>query len=142
MIDLHDAGLAPYIIEDIARAGARVRMGFPVWLSPFLRSWVVAVTIGKTIYLSRAVSGWPVEQIERTMRHEMVHVRQAMSLGVVRFLTRYGLEYVRNRISGMEPHTAYLAISFECEARTAEEEIQAWIDASGTASTSRQPDDI
>jgi hypothetical protein len=142
MIDLHDAGLSPRIIEDVGRAGARVRVGFPAWLSPFLRSWVMAVTIGRTIYLSRPVAGWPLEQIERTMRHELVHVRQAKALGLVRFLARYGLEYVSNRISGMDAHTAYLAISFECEARSAEEGFPGRTIPSEGASTSRQPDDI
>ena len=51
------------------------------------------------------------------MAHELVHVRQFSELGPARFLTRYVGEYLRN-LSKMRNHrVAYLAISFEEEAR-------------------------
>jgi predicted metal-dependent hydrolase len=93
---------------------AIVRIGYPWWLRPFVFRNVVAITLGRRIYLAREDVG------EAVLRHELVHVRQAGELGLVRFLWRYVAEYFRNRRHGMGHDQAYRAISFEAEAFTAE----------------------
>ncbi|HEX9460646.1 MAG TPA: DUF4157 domain-containing protein [Thermoanaerobaculia bacterium] len=93
---------------------AIVRIGYPWWLRPFVHRNVVAITFGRRIYLAEEGAG------EAILRHELVHVRQAEELGLVRFLGRYIAEYVRNRRRGMGHDEAYRAISFEVEAFTAE----------------------
>jgi len=79
----------------------------------FLPRNVVAITLGRRIWIARAL---PPAELEVVLRHEMVHVRQMEQLGVPRFLWRYLGEYVRNRLRGMSHDQAYRAISFEREA--------------------------
>jgi hypothetical protein len=89
---------------------AIVRVGYPWWLRPFLFRGTVAITLGRRIYIDAE------HYTAAVVRHELVHVRQAGELGMLRFLTRYVLEYVRNRRRGMPHDEAYRAISFEAEA--------------------------
>ncbi|MDH3306604.1 MAG: hypothetical protein OEO77_03680, partial [Acidimicrobiia bacterium] len=49
--------------------------------------------------------------------HELVHMEQWRRMGVVRFLGRYVGEYFRERLRGVGPRAAYLAIGLEREAR-------------------------
>ncbi|MGI9605879.1 MAG: eCIS core domain-containing protein [Acidimicrobiales bacterium] len=51
------------------------------------------------------------------LAHELVHVRQYAELGFVVFAVRYVWEYLRNLVRFRDHHKAYLAISFEEEAR-------------------------
>lgn len=44
---------------------------------------------GPTVYLSRSRGAAGTDSYERTLRHEMVHVRQWLVLGRCRFLLRY-----------------------------------------------------
>ena len=93
---------------------AIVRVGYPWWLRPFLHRNTIAITLGRRIYIAA-------EHVsDALLRHELVHVRQAGELGVVRFLWRYVAEYLRNRRRGMTHDAAYRAISFEAEAFAAE----------------------
>jgi hypothetical protein len=92
-----------------------VRIGFPWWLRPFLHRRIVAITLGRRIYVADGRAS------DALLRHERVHVRQAAELGLLRFLWRYAAEYVRNRRRGMAHDGAYRAISFEAEAFAAEE---------------------
>jgi len=94
---------------------AIVRVGYPWWLRLFVHRNVAAITLGRRIYIAE-------EATEAILRHELVHVRQAGELGLVRFLWRYVAEYVRNRRRGMAHDAAYRAISFEVEAFTAEKD--------------------
>ena len=94
---------------------AIVRVGYPWWLRLFVHRNVAAITLGRRIYIAE-------EATDAILRHEMVHVRQAGELGLVRFLWRYVAEYVRNRRRGMAHDDAYRAISFEVEAFTAEKD--------------------
>ena len=55
------------------------------------------------------------------LAHELVHVEQYARLGVIRFLRRYVSEYARNLRRLRSHRKAYLAISFEAEARAAAE---------------------
>jgi hypothetical protein len=93
---------------------AIVRIGYPWWLRPFLHRRTIAITLGRRIYVAEGHSS------DALLRHELVHVRQAGELGVLRFLWRYAAEYLRNRRRGMTHDDAYRAISFEAEAFAAE----------------------
>jgi len=95
---------------------AIVRVGYPWWLRPFLHRRTIAITFGRRIYVADGHAS------DALLRHELVHVRQAGELGVMRFLWRYAAEYVRNRRRGMAHDDAYRAISFEAEAFAAEGE--------------------
>jgi hypothetical protein len=95
---------------------AIVRVGYPRWLRPFLHRRVIAITLGRRIYIAEG------QLTDALLRHELVHVRQAGELGFLRFLWRYLVEYVRNRRRGMTHDDAYRAIPFEIEAFAAEKD--------------------
>ena len=101
----------------IADVRAIVRRRFPFWLRPFLFRNVVAITLGRRIYLSPHASEGSLESL---LRHELTHVRQISRMGVVRFYWRYAIEFVRNLLQGMSLDAAYRHISFEREAFAAE----------------------
>lgn len=108
------------IEKAIAAARAKVRFRFPWWLRPFLMKGVVAITLGRRIYVTTDVAE---ELMNRFLRHELAHVRQINRLGLIRFYWRYFREYVANRGRGMSPSAAYRSISFEIEAIAAEETV-------------------
>ncbi|MEA2344608.1 MAG: hypothetical protein QOF63_2777 [Thermoanaerobaculia bacterium] len=93
---------------------AIVRVGYPWWLRPFLHRRTIAITLGRRIYVADGHAS------DALLRHELVHVRQAGELGVLRFLWRYAAEYLRYRRRGMTHDEAYRAISFDAEAFAAE----------------------
>jgi hypothetical protein len=97
-------------------AEAIIRVGYPWWLRLFVHRGTIAITLGRRIYVAEGHAS------EALLRHELVHVRQAGELGLLRFFWRYVAEYIRNRRRGMSPHDAYRAISFEAEAFAAEGE--------------------
>ena len=107
-------------IAGIMALGGRVRVGYPLWLRPLLRRGIVAITLGRTVYVSRALALGGGDLLERTLRHELAHVRQVARLGTIRFLIAYLKEYRQLRRQGLGPHEAYHAIGFEREARLAE----------------------
>lgn len=104
-------------IIDAARA--KIVLGYPWWLRPFLARDVVAITLGRRIYIG---SNLAPAAFERLMRHELAHVRQMERLGLLRFLWRYVLEFLRNFARLRNAFAAYQTISFEVEARRAEED--------------------
>lgn len=79
---------------------------------------VAAITIGRRIYVNASIAP---EGLERLLCHEIEHVRQINRVGFIRFYTRFGLEYVRNRRAGMKSYDAYRNISFEIDAFAGEE---------------------
>ena len=89
----------------------------PRFVRPFLPRNLLAITLGRRIWIAREL---PPAQMNVLLRHEMVHVAQMERLGVVVFLARYLGEYARNRLRGMGHDAAYRAISFEAEAFAAE----------------------
>jgi hypothetical protein len=117
-------------------AGAIVRERFPWWLRPFVWRGVVAITLGRRIYLNQSsvlgarcsADRSPSEHrapstehsIEPLLWHELAHVRQMREAGLLRFGWRYLREYVRNLCSGMGSAEAYRNISYEQEAFAAE----------------------
>lgn len=107
----------------IAETRARVRVGYPWWLRPWLAPGVVAITLGRRIYLSAAVAARPRESLERLMRHELAHVAQVNRLGVIPFLWKYITEFLRHLWRVRSVGRAYRLISFEVEAAAAEESL-------------------
>lgn len=103
----------------VANAGARVR-AFPWWLKPFLQRGVIGITLGRTVFLSEKFVQRPQAEVERLVRHELVHVRQVGQLGLLRFLWKYLAEYIGNLRKGMSHNEAYRRVSFEEEAYRAE----------------------
>lgn len=93
-----------------------VRIGFPWWLRPFLMRNVVAITLGRRIWVSERAC----DDLDIILRHERVHVRQMAEHGLLPFLWKYVRDYLRNRRRGMTHDEAYLAIPFELEAVAAE----------------------
>ena len=108
------------IRSSASSAGATLHAGFPFWLRPFLQRDVIAVTLGRRVFISPSVAE---EELERLVRHELAHVRQVTDLGFLRFLWRYGSEYFANRRKGLSTRASYDGISFEVEARAAEEAV-------------------
>jgi len=99
-----------------ARRSPIIKIGFPWWLRPFLLRDVVALTLGRRVWISERA-----RDVETLLRHELVHVRQMAEHGVLPFLWKYALHYLRNRRRGMSHDEAYLAIPFEVEAVAAEQ---------------------
>jgi hypothetical protein len=95
-----------------------VIIGYPWWLRGFLARDVLAITLGRRIYVRRKLEG---EAFARLLRHELAHVRQVERLGLLLFLWRYVVEFARNWVRLRSVAAAYAAISFEIEARAAEE---------------------
>lgn len=104
--------------DAVAAARAQVRIGYPWWLRPWLARDVVAITLGRRIYVRRMLER---AAFERLLRHELAHVRQVERLGLLRFLWLYLVEFSRNWLRLRHFGAAYAAISFEIEARAAEE---------------------
>ena len=97
---------------------AKIAFTFPFWLRPFLQRRVIAITLGRRIYVSAQVTGG---ELERLLRHELKHVEQVNRLGILRFYWRYVREYIALRRSGLKSFEAYRQVSFEQEAAAAEE---------------------
>lgn len=102
--------------NQIRQARASVRVGFPPLLAPLLRKNVLAITIGRLIWIHPRVLDQAPHTLEALLRHEMVHVAQYARDGVARFLLRYGWEYLKGRWSGRSHWDAYREISYEREA--------------------------
>src|SRR5438105_15874660 len=110
--------LSPRLAESVDAARARVRIGYPWWLRPLLARDVIAITLGRRIYVRGAMTA---HAFERLLRHELTHVRQVNALGLARFLCRYLAEFFRHWRRLRNAAAAYSAISFEVEARAAED---------------------
>lgn len=85
------------------------------WLPKLIKA--NAVTIGNNIYYKQNVIP------EWLVRHELKHVEQYRTRGVLGFLLVYLYEYLIGRIIGKSHQDAYEDISFEIEAREAEDEV-------------------
>src|SRR5687768_3805054 len=70
-----------------------------------------AITLGPLVSMRRSAV-----DDARLLRHELVHVRQWRSLGVVRFVLRYGGSYLSWRLRGCSHWAAYRRIPLEVEA--------------------------
>ena len=56
------------------------------------------------------------ESNDITNNHESIHLAQQKELWVIPFYILYLYEYFKNKMSGMDNHSAYMNISFEREA--------------------------
>jgi len=99
---------------------ARVRVGFPWWLRPFLMSDVIAITLGHWIFVSRKAIDRSEEYICGLLRHELVHVKQVNRHGFLKFVFLYLAEFFRHFLRERSINRAYHRISFEIEAEAAE----------------------
>lgn len=100
----------------VSESGARIRIGYPRLLRPFLRGFI-AITLGRSIYVAPELLERGKGIFEKTIRHELAHLRQMARLGLFRFYSLYVMEYLRLRLARMSHMEAYDAISFEQEAR-------------------------
>jgi hypothetical protein len=100
------------------RSRAKVIVGYPWWLRLFLARDVIAITLGHRIYVREMLES---ASFDRLIRHEMAHVRQVERHGLIGFLVRYVGEFARHWVRLRSVAAAYAAISFEIEARAAEE---------------------
>jgi hypothetical protein len=113
--------LPEHLADSLSAARAKVVVGYPWWLRPWLARDVVAITLGRTIYLADRFAHAAEEPLMRLVRHELAHVRQVNRLGLPVFLARYLWEFARNLGRLRSFRRAYDEISFEVEARGAEE---------------------
>jgi hypothetical protein len=102
------------------KTAAKIVVGYPWWLRPFLMQGVVAITLGRRVYVKAGLS---TAYMERLLRHELAHVRQIERLGLVRFYWRYVTEFIRHFRAVRSVGRAYSMISFEIEAVAAEEDL-------------------
>jgi|ERR1051325_8606369 hypothetical protein len=116
-----DYKFSPAMQQRIADAGARVCIGYPWWLRPWLMKDVVAITLGRTVYVSERAAQRSGEKVGRLLCHELVHVRQMHEHGFVRFIGRYAAEFCRHFWHERDVSRAYRKISFEAEAWAEEE---------------------
>jgi hypothetical protein len=115
--------LSATIEAAIADARAKVRVGYPWWLRPFLARDVIGITLGRRIYLSHRIAARTDASLERLLRHELVHVAQVNRLGLFRFLFAYVTEFLRHFWRVRSVSRAYRLISFEIEAYAAEQAL-------------------
>lgn len=116
------APLTPALEEAVAAAKARIRVGYPRWLRPWLARDVIAITLGRTIYLDPRAAERALDRLEPLIRHELAHVRQMSRHGLVPFLGRYLAEFLGHFLRVRSVQEAYRMISFEIEAAAAERE--------------------
>lgn len=89
-----------------------------------------AMTLGNRILVRPDLLSEPGPKMEDLIVHELVHVRQWESQGVMGFLGRYLRQYLMARIWGARHHIAYLSIDDEVEARRTARDIRSLIDNS------------
>ena len=114
-------GIPETVQSLVAETGAKVLVGFPRWLRLVTARDVVAITLGKRIYLRSDMVERPPEKLARLLRHELAHVRQVNRLGIVLFLWRYVAEFLLHFWRERSVTRAYRNISFEIEANAEEE---------------------
>jgi hypothetical protein len=109
----------PVTIQQAAEeARAKVRVGYPWWLRPWLMRGVIAITLGRRIFVSSRVAP---QTLERLLRHELAHVQQINRIGLFVFYWRYLSEFGRHFWRVRSVSRAYAMISFEREAVAAEQ---------------------
>jgi len=95
---------------------------------PFRSLWrpgVRGVTHWRWVFIDPEVMRGDRDRLARLVVHELVHVRQYVTTGYVRFMAGYITEYWRGRLSGKDGRQAYLDISAEVEARDLAKRVDA-----------------
>ncbi len=88
-----------------------------------LRARARGVTLGDRIYLRSDCLDSKFTAPLELLTHEVVHVAQYRRDGTARFLSNYLWEYALGLARGLDDRDAYLAISYEREARRVAESI-------------------
>jgi len=83
----------------------------------FWRAGISGSTHWRFVCVDPEVMRGDPQRLARLVIHELVHVRQYLASGYLRFVTAYLKEYWIARIRGKSPRQAYLDISMEREAR-------------------------
>jgi maleylpyruvate isomerase len=89
--------------------------GYRLWLGGPLPPGADAMALGRTVIVRKDMVGKT--SLDHLLRHELTHVEQWRTLGVVGFARVYLGEYFAGRRRGLNHRDAYLAISLEQEAR-------------------------
>jgi hypothetical protein len=82
------------------------------------------ITLGRRIYIRSELFGADGSLDRWLVVHEVAHVVQYLRDGHARFLTRYLAEYAAGMARGLKDYDAYLAISYEVEARRVDAEAR------------------
>ena len=85
-----------------------------------LRRRATGITLGTRIYVRENFFGRQGRLPLYFVTHEVAHVVQFMRDGTPTFLSRYLGEYALMRMRGVDDRSAYLAISYERQARRVE----------------------
>lgn len=88
-----------------------------------LRRRASGITLGRQIYIRRNLFDRDGELPLYLVVHEVAHVVQFLRDGTLPFLSRYVGEYFAGRFRGLRDREAYLAISYEREARRVESHL-------------------
>ena len=89
----------------------------PGWLTRLWGGTISAMTLRTRVYIRSELLDTDPSNLGPLIVHELVHVHQWAQLGVVAFLWRYVVGYVRGRLTGLSHLDAYRAIPIEIEAR-------------------------
>lgn len=82
-----------------------------LWVGGPVPRGAKAITFGKLVSVRKDAVG-----SERLLRHEREHVSQYRRYGIIGFLRRYVVAYVRWRLRGYGHKAAYRRIPFEASA--------------------------
>lgn len=93
---------------------------FPVLVARLWPKWVGAVAAPWGVYVRPQVLEGDSDRLAGVLCHELVHVRQWRTLGVIGFLWSYVGDYLSGRRRGLSHREAYLTIGLEEEARRVE----------------------
>lgn len=93
----------------------------PRWLRRVWPRWVAAMTWVRVIYVRPDVLAGDPQRLARLIAHELVHVRQWRTDGVVGFCRHYLTDYARGRALRLGHRGAYRAVAYEAEAYDFEE---------------------
>ena len=83
----------------------------------FWRKRIEGVTYWRYVFVDADVLRSDRERLARLVIHELMHVRQYLTIGYPRFVAAYVKEYLSGRLRGLGGYEAYREISFEREAR-------------------------
>lgn len=83
----------------------------------FWRHGISGVTHGRLVFVDPEVMKGDPDRLARLVVHELIHVRQFVAAGYVRFVLSYLKDYWKGRLGGLSPRDAYREITYEREAR-------------------------
>lgn len=89
----------------------------------FLPPAAAGMTLGRFVFLRGDRIG---DEVSLLLAHELVHARQFVEQGPLRFIYRYVYDYFKNLLRLRNHRQAYLEIPYEIEAR---EEAARWMAA-------------